>query len=68
MEVRVESALNSLLKVTEKSGNLQNDLRKDIFNSVSELRKMFPKLKKKVVEKNHKIGTRSEVVWQPCLQ
>ena len=55
VEVRVESALNSLLNVTEKSGNLRNDLRKDIFNSVSELRKVFCKLKKEVEEKNDKI-------------
>jgi hypothetical protein len=55
VEVRVESALNSLLNVTERSGNLRNDLRKYIFNSVNELRKVFYKLKKEVEEKNDKI-------------
>jgi ElaB/YqjD/DUF883 family membrane-anchored ribosome-binding protein len=41
----VENALNILLSVTEKSGNLRNDLRKDILKAVSELRITFTKLK-----------------------
>ena len=53
VEVNVESALNSLLNVMGKSGNLRYDLRKYIFNSVSELMKVFSKLKKEVEEKNH---------------
>ena len=41
------------MNVTEKSGYLRNDLRKDIFNSA------MPKLKKEVEEKN-KINTKLE--------
>jgi len=37
----VEGALNVLINVTEKSGYLRNDLRKDIFRAVSSLRKVF---------------------------
>jgi hypothetical protein len=37
-------------------------LKKDIFNSVSELRKAFSKLKKKVEEKNHRITKLEEEV------
>jgi len=48
IEVHVESAFSSLLNVTEKNGNLPNDLRKDLFNSASEPRKMFSKFKKGV--------------------
>jgi hypothetical protein len=51
----VESALQKLVNVMEKSGNLRNDLRKDILNSVSELRKSFAKMKCEVLEKNEDI-------------
>jgi len=37
----VVGALNVLINVTEKSGYLRNDLRKDIFRAVSSLRKVF---------------------------
>jgi hypothetical protein len=52
-----ESALQMLVNVMEKSGNLRNDLRKDILNSVSELRKSFPKMKMESLEKNEAIIT-----------
>ena len=48
----VEDALNILLNVTEKSGNLRNDLRKDILKAVSNLRKEFASLKCEVEDKN----------------
>ena len=51
----VESALHKLVNVTENSGNLRNDLRKDILNSVSELRKSFAKMKCEVLEQNEVI-------------
>jgi len=48
----VEDALNVLVSVTEKSGNLRNDLRKDTFKAVSNLRKEFARLKNEVEDKN----------------
>ena len=48
----VEDTLNILLNVTEKSGNLRNDLRKDILKAVSNLRKEFASLKCEVEDKN----------------
>jgi len=48
----VEDALLLLVNVTEKSGNLRNDLRKDILNAVSNLRKEFASLKCEVEDKN----------------
>jgi hypothetical protein len=51
----VEEALNVLINVTEKSGNLRNDLRKDILGAVSNLRKEFAKLKCEVEDKNKQI-------------
>jgi len=38
---RVESALALLVGVTKKSGNLRNDLRKDIVEAMSSLRNYF---------------------------
>jgi len=37
----VERVVASLVGVTEKSGNLRNDLRKDILEAVSSLRNYF---------------------------
>jgi seryl-tRNA synthetase len=51
-EDAVEDALNVLVSVTEKSGKLRNDLRKDILKAVSNLRKEFAKLKSEVEDKN----------------
>ena len=36
-----ETSLNTLLKVTEKSGNLRKDLRDDIMKSVSSLQGVY---------------------------
>jgi predicted nucleic acid-binding Zn-ribbon protein len=42
---RVEDVFNTLVSITEKSGNLSKDLKKDILVSVSTLRKEFSQLK-----------------------
>ena len=51
-EVAFEEDPNVLINVTEKSGNLSNDLRKDILGAVSNLRKEFAKLECEVEDKN----------------
>jgi hypothetical protein len=38
---RVEDAFNSLVRISEKSGNVRKDLKNDILESVSTLRKIF---------------------------
>jgi hypothetical protein len=52
----VGDALNVLINVTEKSGNLRNDLRKDILEAVSKIREEVAKLKCEVDDKNRLIG------------
>ena len=42
---RVKDAFKTLVSITEKSGNLRKDLKKDILESVSTLRKEFSHLK-----------------------
>jgi hypothetical protein len=51
----VEDAVTVLVSVTEKSGNLRSDLRKDILRAVSDLRKEFAKLRSEVENKNKQI-------------
>jgi hypothetical protein len=53
---RVESALNKLLDIMEKSGNLRKDLRQDIIDSVSTLRSIFVNLRNSGEEKTTKIN------------
>ena len=48
--LQVESALNTLLSVTEKSGNLRKDLKRDIDDSVSTLTSIFVNLKNSAEE------------------
>jgi hypothetical protein len=48
----IEDAMNVLLSVTEKSGNLRNGLRKDILKAVSNLRTEFARLKSEAEDKN----------------
>jgi peptidoglycan hydrolase CwlO-like protein len=55
-EDAVNDALNVLINVTEKSGNLRNDLRKDILEAVSKIRKEVAKLMCEVEDKNRLIG------------
>ena len=52
---QLESALETLLNITEKSGNLRKDLKQDIVDSVSILRNIFVNLKKSD-EQNIKIN------------
>jgi hypothetical protein len=54
--MQLESALSTLLSITEKSGNLRKDLKRDIVDSVSTLRKIFVNLNNSVVEQMAKIG------------
>ena len=42
---RIKDALETLVSITEKSGNLRKDLKQDILVSVSSLRKELSKLK-----------------------
>ena len=42
---RIEDALETLVSITEKSGNLRKDLKQDILVLVSSLRKEISKLK-----------------------
>jgi regulator of replication initiation timing len=42
---RVECVFKTLVNITEKSGNLRKDLRNDILESISTLRKVFSNLK-----------------------
>ena len=53
---QLESALNTLLNITEKSGNLRKDLRQDIIQTVSTLRNIFVNLKNKEGEYTTKIS------------
>jgi len=48
-----EDALNVLVSVTEKSGNLRNNLRKDILKAVS---KEFARLKSEVEVKTNRLS------------
>ena len=48
----VECALENLISVTEKSGNLRNDLKQLILKSVSSLRNAFIELKTSIVSNN----------------
>jgi hypothetical protein len=51
VKLQLESALSSLLNITEKSGNLRKDLKQDIVDSVSILRNIFVNLKNSGEEK-----------------
>jgi hypothetical protein len=51
-EDAVEDALKVLVSVMEKSGNLRNNLRKDILRAVSNLRTEFARLKSDAEDRN----------------
>jgi hypothetical protein len=53
--LQMECALNILLSIAEKSGNLHKDLERDIVDSVSTLRNIFVNLKNSVAEHMRKI-------------
>ena len=55
-EDEVDVALNVIINVTKTSGNLRKDLRKDILEAVSKLRKEVAKLKCEVEDRNKLIG------------
>jgi hypothetical protein len=52
----LESAFSTLLTITEKSGNLRKDLKRDIVDSVSTLRNIFVNLNNSVEEQMARIG------------
>jgi hypothetical protein len=45
LEDDVKNTLNTLVSMTEKSGNLRNDLKNDILKAVSSLRNEFANLR-----------------------
>jgi hypothetical protein len=51
-----ESALKTLLDITQKSGNLRKDLKQDIVDSVSTFRNIFVNLKNSGEEQTIKIN------------
>jgi 4-aminobutyrate aminotransferase-like enzyme len=50
---QLESALNTLLSITEKSGNLQKDLKQDIVDSVNYVEKHICQSKKQCRRTNY---------------
>jgi hypothetical protein len=59
---RVEDAFQTLVRITEKSGNLRKDLKNDILISVSTLRKEFSQLKVELENVNREnINLKEEV-------
>ena len=54
LEELFETSFNTLLKVTEKSGNLRKDLRDDIMKSVSSLRGVYITIMADLEEKTRK--------------
>jgi hypothetical protein len=50
VDLQLESALSTLLNITEMSGNLRKDLKQDIVDSVSILRSIFANLKNSAEE------------------
>jgi len=55
-----KTSLNTLLEVTEKSGNLRKDLRDDIMKSVSSLRGIYSTIMADLEEKTRKIALRAK--------
>jgi hypothetical protein len=60
----VENAFNTLVSITEKSGNLRKDLKKDILETVSTLRKVFSKMKTQLENKSVENKKLSEEVMK----
>ena len=52
-----ETSLQTLLEVTEKSGNLRKDLRDDIMKSVSSRRGVYNTVMANLEEKARKLGS-----------
>ena len=55
-DVNPQSALKTLLNMTDKSGNLRKDLKQDIVDSVSILKNIFVNLKNSGEEQTIKIN------------
>jgi len=54
--LQLKIALNTLISITDRSGNLRKDLKRDILESVSTLRDIFVKLKNCAEEHKKKIA------------
>ena len=53
---RLESALNTLLNITEKSGKLRKDLKLDIVDSANILRSIFINFTNSIAEQTTKLN------------
>ena len=60
----VENVFNTLVSITEKSGNLRKELKNDILELVSTLRKVFPKIKTQLKTKSGENKKLSEEVMK----
>jgi hypothetical protein len=56
VKLQLDSALNTLLNITENSGNLRKDLKQDIVDSVSSIRNIFVNLQNRGKEQTLKIN------------
>jgi len=57
--LQIDNALNTIVNTTDKSGNLKKELRHEIHETVSKLRKLVSTLKNELLEKkeeNHKLS------------
>jgi hypothetical protein len=61
---QVEKAYDKLVNIPDKSGNLKRDLRLDILESVSILRKVFAKMKTQIENKSKENKILSEEVMK----
>ena len=61
---QVENAFDTLVSITDKNGNLRKDLKQDILQSLSTLRKVFAKMKTQLENKNKENKKLSEEVMK----
>jgi len=61
-----ETSLQTLLDVTEKSGNLRKDLRDDIMKSVSSMREVYNTIMANVEEKTSEIENLKQQLKKDC--
>ena len=51
VSLQIDKALNTIVNTTDKSGNLKKELRHEIHETVSKLRKLVSTLKSELLEK-----------------
>jgi len=61
---QVENAFDTLVSITDKSGNFRKDMKQDILQSVSTLRKVFAKMKTQLQNKSKENKKLSEDVMK----